>query len=234
MRLYIDSTELRLLLERKRSYIGVKDHGVAYLVDALLLLFSAYTTSIDGANIWELVVKTTFCIVAIGNIVIAAQQIYESTTHNYSKDMLCRDIEALDMQERRSSIIAIKNPVNPRKYLVYYDPQWQFMLFPNYTTRDYANETSICEALSRDLSIPAADIHVQFITSGTEQKYATAHHETRSYDYYFYVGSVNGIDSDDFTVDNRAYKWMTIDELLADPDTCANNRYIVDRVGKDC
>lgn len=138
------------------------------------------------------------------------------------------------MNERRSSIIAIKNPTNPRKYLVYYDPQWEFLLFPNGATRDYENERSLCEALARDLSMPIESIDVQFISSGTEIKYATAHKEERSYEYYFYAGVVRGIDTNDFTVDGRAYRWMTIEELLADPNTNAHNRYIVERIGRDC
>lgn len=234
MKLYVDSTELELLLESKRSYIGAQQSGYTCIVDALLLFFSSYTTSIDGPRTWEIVIKTIFCVIACANIALAAQQIYQSAAHNYTKDMLLRDIEALNMNERRSSIIAIKNPTNPRKYLVYYDPQWEFLLFPNGATRDYENERSLCEALARDLSMPIESIDVQFISSGTEIKYATAHKEERSYEYYFYAGVVHGIDANDFTVDGRAYRWMTIEELLADPNTNAHNRYIVERIGRDC
>lgn len=234
MRLYIDSTELELLLESKQSYIGNQDTDLMTMIDALLLLFSAYTTSISSSRTWGIVAKTLFCAVALANIARTGWQIHQSAAHPYTRAMLLRDIEALNMQERRSSIIAIKNPVNPRRYLVYYDPQWQFLLYPNCPTRDYENESSICNILARDLAIPASDITVQFITTGTEHKYATAHGEERAYEYYFYMATVQNIPTEDFTIDNRNYRWMTTEELLADPATLAHNRYIVERVGKDC
>lgn len=234
MQLYIDSTELELLLERKRSYIGTKDHSLIGTLDAFLLLYSAYTTNVGSSGTWNIVVRTTFCIAALCNIAVAFRQALHSATRDYTKDMLCRDIEALDMKERRSSIIAIRHPSNPRKYLAYYDPEWDYLLFPNCTTREYENETSIRETLSRDLNTPAADIQLQFVGTGAERKFATAHGEERAYEYYFYTGSVPGLAEVDFSIDGRDYRWMTTQELLADPQTRAHNQYIIGRIDKDC
>lgn len=123
MKLYIDREELDLLLEKKRDYIGIRQYGFVGFVDAVLLLFSALTTEYGWKQIPAEVLKTTFVLVALINIGVAARQIYRAISKNYSKELLLKDIEALDMKDRRSSIIAIKNPSNPRKYLVYYDKQ---------------------------------------------------------------------------------------------------------------
>lgn len=234
MQLHIATPDLELLLERKRVYIGNKETGWLGLLDALVLLLSAYTCSVSASATWEIVIKTTFCLLAIMNILIAAWQIHQRAANNYTKDMLLRDIEALDMTERRSSIIAIKNPANPRQYLVYYDPQWGYMLFPNSATKDYENERSIRETLARDLNAPAQDIHVQFVSTASEQKFATAHNEERAYEYYFYTAEIPGLPDQDFQVDARTYQWMTTDDLLADPQTREHNAFIIEHIARDC
>lgn len=232
MKMYIDSGDLELLLERKRSYIGAPKTNAIEFVNAMLLLFSAYTTSIDDSRINQIIIKVSFCIFAIIGIAQIIWREHQTRSNNYTKDMLIQDIEALDMKERRSSIVAIKNPNNPRKYLVYYDPQWQYMLFPSYSTQNYENERRITECLSRDLATPESGIAVRFKNTGTEEKYATAHNEVRAYEYYFYAGSIDGLQDVDFEIDGRKYQWMTIDELMSDPQTKEHNRYIVEQVAK--
>lgn len=230
MKMYIDPNDLELLLERKRAYIGAPTSNAVDVINAVLLLYSAVTTNIDAGRTVQIIFKTTFSVFAAISIAQIVWRAYKTRSDNYTKDMLIRDIEALDMKERRSSIIAIQNPRNPRKYLVYYDPQWGFMLFPNYSTKNYENERSLEERLSKDLGTKASDIAVRFRDSGTEQKYATAHDEVRSYEYYFYSGDVQGINEDDFEIDGRKYQWMTIGELLNDPRTQKHNKYIVDHI----
>lgn len=232
MKLYIDSSELELLLERKRAYIGNKETNVVSIVDAALLIFSVGTTAIDSSRVMEVVIKTVFGVVALANILLVLWQMRENRLNHYDKDMLLKDIEALDMKERRSSIIAITNPTNARKFLVYYDPQWNFLLFPNYTTNDLNNESNIKERLARDLDLSESDVTVSFRNRESEQKFATAHNEVRAYEYCFYKGDVHGIKDKDFEIDGRRYQWKTIQELLNDPETKAHNEFIVEHIGK--
>lgn len=230
MKLYIDQKELDLLLERKREFIGTKQYGFVGIINAVLLLFSALTTEYGWRGIPAETIKTIFCLVAIVNIGVAVWQIYKAGNRNYTKEMLLKDIEELDMKNRRSSIIAIKNPVNPRKFLVYYDKQWGFLLFPNYVTSDYENEESLREKLSADLDVDPKEIEIRYQNTGGEEKYATAHQEMRSYEYSFYCGNVKGIQETDFEIDGRRYSWMTIQEMLDDPETKEYNQYIVEHI----
>lgn len=138
------------------------------------------------------------------------------------------------MKERSSSIIAITNPNNPRKYLVYYDPEWKFTLFPNYRARNNENGEYIRSKLARDFGISVNNISVALAGTGTEEKYATAHNEVRSYSYSFYKGSLSGITDGDFDVDGRRYRWMTVPEMLEEPETKKNNHYIIDCVNEFC
>lgn len=230
MYLYINSNDLDLHLEKKRTYIGVKDFGVVGILDAVFLLYSVFGTEIQGPEELRVCVKTVFIILAIVNLAWVGYCGYRKWRDDYTKEMLLRDIEALDMREHRSSIIAITSSDNPRKYLVYYDPEWRYLVFPNYKTREYENEKNIVEKLSRDLAIDVANIEVTFRESGQERKYATKHNEERTYEYYFYEGRISSIDNQNFEIDGRRYQWMTVQEMLNDKETREHNSFIVNCV----
>lgn len=232
MVLHIDSRDLDLLLEQRRSYIGLRDFDVYEIVNAFLLFFSVSSITIEGHENIESVARLVFLVMAVYTLARSLWRWHKAVTDNFTKDMLVEEIKGLDMKERRSSIIAIRNRDNPRKLLVYYDPEWGYIVFPNYSTVDYANESSIREKLSRDLDIPEHDIAVSFADSSNERKYATAHKEERSYEYYFYSGMIDDLCTEDFEIDGREYRWMTTQELLADPETREHNRYIVEHVDK--
>lgn len=234
MKLNIDSDDLDQLLECKREHIGIQGEAFLEIVNAAFLISSVYYTSVDEQDFFGRVGKIAFGILALVDLIYVGVKAYRKRKSNYTKEMLIKDIEDLDMKERSSSIIAITNPHNPRKYLVYYDPAWKFLLFPNYGTRNNANEKYVREKLSRDFGISVSNISVALAGTGAEEKYATAHDETRAYDYSFYRGTVNGIADNDFDIDGRGYRWMTVQEMLEDPETRKNNSYIIDRVNEYC
>lgn len=234
MKLNIDSDDLDQLLECKRDHIGIQGDAFLDIVNAAFLISSVFYTSVDKQDYLGCAVKISFGILALVDLIYVVVKAYKKRKSNYTKEMLLKDIEDLDMKERSSSIIAITNPHNPRKYLVYYDPAWKFLLFPNYGTRNNENEKYVKEKLSRDFGISISDISVSLTGTGMEEKYATAHDETRAYDYSFYKGTLNGIADSDFDVDGRRYRWMTVQEMLDDPETRKYNNYIIDRVNEYC
>lgn len=234
MKLNIDSDDLDQLLERKRDYIGLQGDIFLEIANAAFLIFSVYYTSVGERDYTGLAIKIVFWILAIVDLTYVVVKAYRKKRSNYTKDMLLKDIEDLDMKERSSSIVAIANPNNPRKYLVYYDPDWNFLLFPNYGTRNNKNEEYVIDKLSRDFGISTNNISISLAGTGEEQKYATAHEEVRDYSYSFYRGTLSGIKDNDFDIDGRGYRWMTVQEMLEDPETQKNNSYIIDRVNEFC
>lgn len=233
MMLNIDSDDLDLLLERKREFIGVHCNWFDIL-NAISLIFSAYYINVDKQDYIGLIIKVSFFFLGLVNLVGVGIAAYKKKKNNYTMEMLKKDIEDLDMKERNSSIIAITNPSNPRKYLVYYDLGWEFLAFPNYGTRNNKNEDYIRDKLSRDFSVPVSNISVTLTGHGNEEKYSTPNGEIRAYKYSFYKGTITGIEEVNFNVDGRKYRWMTAQEMLEEPGTKANNSYVVNRVNEYC
>lgn len=85
--------------------------------------------------------------------------------------------------------------------------------------------------MSQDLDVALQGIEISYRNAGEEKKYATAHDEIRAYEYSFYSGKVRGIQEKNFEVDGRKYSWMTIQEMMDDPETKEHNRYIVEHIG---
>ncbi len=228
MKLYIDDTDLRRLIEEKRDYIGRKSRWIEVL-DAVVLLMSAFTGDYSNLGISPAAIRTVFCLVVLLNIIVITREIM--ALPGYSKEQMIRDIEALDMKDRRSSIVAIQKKDNNRKYLVYDNPAWGFRTFPNFKTQDYENEKNIAEHLAKELNLKESDVSIRHKGTGNEQKFATAHNEVRAYDYSFYSADLNAnLPSDDFEIDGRRYHWMTIQEMLEDKEIREHNEYIVERV----
>ncbi len=198
-------------------------------MDAVVLLISAFTGDYKDLWIPPAAIRAGFCLVALINIIVILKEI--RTLPKYSKEQMIKDIEALDMKDRRSSIVAIQKKDNNRKYLVYDNPAWGFRMFPNFKTQDYENEKSIAEHLARELNVRESDISIRHKGTGNEQKYATAHNEVRAYDYSFYSADLGtDLPSEDFEIDGRHYHWMTIQEMLSDSAIREHNEYIVERV----
>ena len=142
---------------------------------------------------------------------------------------LIKDIEALNMTQRNSSIIAIQNTKHPTKYLLYTDKGWGLKLFPNFATvSDDIN--NIKRKLSEELEINPDTIHAEHKTSANEIKFSTEHNEERSYHYTLYKAQIDNFnhDNDDtFTVAGKDYFWMTVPEMLEDPTLKNHNEVVI-------
>lgn len=228
MKLSIDPKELDLLLEKKRDYIGRKT-SIVGLVEAILLVISAYTESYDNFLIPSLAIKFGILVLAVIQVIFFVSELRKP---KYSKEDLLRDIENLDMARRSSSIIAIHNSKHHLQYLLYKDAGWGFPLFPNYATVS-ENETNIIRKLSDQLDINPDQIRLEFKTEGHEIKYSTESKEEREYYYRFYEANIDSFkneDEEEFQSEGRTFIWMTIDEMLQDPVINKNNHYVVGMV----
>lgn len=133
------------------------------------------------------------------------------------------------MQTRKSSIIAIQNNKDSNRLLVYFDPDWGFWMFPSCKMID---EDDIRTYLAFELQTDPDTIAFSFFAVGHETKYAVPHKEERSYKYFVHIGHAYRLPETDFEIDGRKYRWMTPDEMHADPATEKNNSYVIETVSQ--
>lgn len=226
MKLSIDTKNLELLLEKKRDYIGRKV-SIIGIIEAVVLLISAITEPYSNPFIPAIVIKCAVLIVAVLQIAIFIKELMKP---KYEKDDLLSDIKALDIPHRTSSIIAIKNPEHPRKYLLYYDVGWKLWLFPNYSAGSEEDKPKLVRKLSEELNVNIENINLHLCATGNEEKYSTEHNEKREYYYDVYNASIDNFvhyKDDNFSLEGTQYKWMTIDEMLSIPELNENNHYVI-------
>jgi len=226
MKLTIDKRELELLIEKKKDYIGSSRNWLGAL-EAFLLLISAYTASYPALIIPSIVIKFVFSLIAALQLIMLIHEYYKKP--KYTKDDLIKDIERLNMTERKSSIIAIQNTEHPTKYLLYSDLGWGLKLFPNFAT--VSDDTdNIKRKLSEELEINAGCIHVEHKTTAHEIKYSTEHDEERSYNYTLYKARIDGFEHDEedsFSIAGKNYVWMSIPEMLEDKTLKKHNEFVI-------
>ena len=111
----------------------------------------------------------------------------------------------MDRTERRSSIIAVKDA---NRYLLYRDLGWGCDFFPNHATASSTDEDvrQLTTYFADEFEIPAKDFTLSHICVKDSEKPSTEHDgEVRYYEYTeFHVGA-------------KDCRWMTLDEMLADP-----------------
>lgn len=226
MKMTIDKTELELLIEKKKDYIGTKNNWLG-AIEAVLLIFSAITATYPAIGVPPIVFKFAISLIAAVHLCLFVIDLKKKP--KYTKEDLIKDIEDLNMTERNSSIIAIQNAKHPTKYLLYSDTGWGLKLFPNFATvKDDMN--NIKRKLSEELEISADSIQVEHKTAQHEIKYSTEHNEERSYNYTLYKAEINGLgheDEDSFYVAGKNYYWMTVPEMLEDPALKKNNEFVI-------
>lgn len=231
MKMNIEERDLELLIEKKKDYIGVKEWGTFGVIDSLLLILSTYTAQYDGLAIPSKIIKLFFYLFATFQLCYAVIQVYKKIFRNYTEKDLLDNIKELHMVERSSSIIAIKNNINPEKLLVYDDKDWGVQFFPNYTTVTGNNLENLRRRLSEDLGVSEKDIILEHNTAKDEEKFSSEHKEERLYHYEFYRAKINTKDfKNDFSRSGRMYHWKSISELLNNEKVKKYNRFVVEQV----
>ena len=170
MRIWIDTTELKLLLERKRQYIGSSYIGNAgYILSGLIAICSSY--DVESRIIISIIWLLGFILVIAG-----VKGVYRVAVHKYTHETLYNDIEALDKVTHPFSIIAIKDTYQqfPNHFLLYRDHKWNCNFFLNYRTQatEEQNLAFITTRLSQELHVPTEDISVKKVGQVIQEKYA--------------------------------------------------------------
>lgn len=175
-------------------------------------------------------------VVAFAFMIECVYHIINIYKNPYDADKLLKDVEAMDRTERRSPIIAVRNATNnfKNRYLVYYDDGWKCDFFPNHRTAETqdADEKHIVEYLSDSFEIPADDFSITHVGADSKAKASAEHdNELRYYDYQFYKADVNRVPKawkgDSFSVGSKRCRWMTLDEMLRDPNIEKKNHDVI-------
>ena len=236
MKLFLDETDLKLLLEEKRELIGNRI-PVDSLFAAIAFIFSAVSDSQnDFFGIPGLSIKTGLIIIGLWYLLKIVRDFALSIFKRYNHMKLFKDIKNLNRIHHEHSLICIRDTFSSpsTRFLLYDDERWDCKLFLNTKTIDYNNDTAIIDQISSWLNLDKNDIHCRYITSRVQEKYSVSHHENRIYNHRLYEVQIfsfpEEIRSEDFTIHDRHYYWMSIDEMEKDENILKKNLEVVDFV----
>ncbi|MEO3445618.1 hypothetical protein ABG805_07270 [Bifidobacterium adolescentis] len=76
--------------------------------------------------------------------------------------------------------------------------------------------------MTSEFKIPSDAFDVKFVGTSTNTKWSTEHQEERTYDYRLYLASVTHLPESwrtdgEFQVGSKRCRWMTVDDMIADP-----------------
>ncbi len=235
MRIWIDTKELLLLLERKKHEIGNSCIGnMAYILSGLTAIYSSYDTD-KWIPIWMI------DILGILLIVTGGKGMYKVVTKkNYTHKKLYEDIAALDKTTHPFSIVIIKDTYRPysNQFLLYRDTKWQCNFFLNYRTQssEAENEQFIKQRLSNELKIPLAGITLVKLGKILQEKYAVKEAHSKVYDHTYYEARIApaafpaALKEKTCTIDGKTYCWMTMEAMRQDKEIREKNLEVVNQV----
>ena len=227
MVLRIDEAELRARLFEHKEQIGFGPiaNGVVIIIEGLFYIPAALTSGLD--QIFQgllLALSIIFIFYGVWSLITACRNKYDAIT-------LYEDIANMDRTERRSSIIAVKDA---NRYLLYRDLGWGCDFFPNHATASSTDEDvrQLTTYFADEFGIPAKDFTLSHICVKDSEKPSTEHDgEVRYYEYTLYRASVTVMPdawrSTEFHVGAKDCRWMTLDEMLADPGINKINHDVV-------
>lgn len=222
MKMLIDSTELKLLLEQKRDSIGRSVQGIDVLFAGVTFGLSILCADFQSIGfVSGDSIRTACVILAIVFSGRGIMMIINSARDRYGHTELYNDIEKLNNIQHRFSIVAVKDTFNqyPNRFLLYYDERWKCKFFFSYKTVDN-DADNIITKLSNELKVDRDNIKVEFKTEQIQEKYSVSHKENRVYDHRVYSVEIskfrNDITADEFEIDGKKYYWMTLQDMEKD------------------
>lgn len=226
MKLLIDSKDLEALLEKRKNLFR-NEEMIGGLVSSAGLFISAVTGTFPDMIFPPGIFKLILEIISAAAVAYYISKLFI----RYTRNDLMREIEGLNMIERASSIVAVKNTKSPGKFLLYNDKGWGVKFFLNYANYKNNTEDDIKRRLSEQIGVSASDISLEFKGHGNEEKASTEHNnEMRRYSYDVYYASIkdfNHENEESFELGGKSYYWMTTDEMLEDENIKKHNDYLV-------
>lgn len=224
MKILLERTELALLLEQKKEYIGTTKDGIwdSLFASGTFLFSLLYTECQDIYFISGEAIKFFYLCITI--IFLGRGIIKMMKGNEYSVDKLYSEISNLNRVEHPFSIIGIRDTYNEyaNRYLLYYDNRWKSFLFPNGRTAEdiEKNESQMLEMISNTLKIPAESLIIEKAGEQIHQKYSVSDEEMKWYHHTFYRMKVlnfpKNLREKEFVIDGTVFRWMSISEMEAD------------------
>lgn len=138
------------------------------------------------------------------------------------------------MTEHKFSLIAIKDTFNehPNRFLTCYNEKWACWMLPYFRTHDNESENVafIRDCIANQLKVNAAEIDVKYITFDCRGKTNPETGVCKHYAHSLYSLTMQlptAAQANRFEIEGTKYRWMSIAEMLADPDIQEKNLDVV-------
>lgn len=224
MNLNISNDSLRQLLEEKRDFIG------GDLIAYISLFITVFTSAINYyENIWALLF---FSVLTLWSGLLC----WKHAKHRYNHQKLYVDIQKLDLELHRFSLIAIRDSFNkyPNKFLLRYDEKWDCYLLPYFRTLETTD--NIIQGLEGMLKVSIDASSLTFKSRDTYLKYSPADERNKQYCHsFFYLSHLQFQKihkQKEFTIEDNKFKWFTLDEMRNDKNIMSKNEDVVDILSK--
>lgn len=242
MLMLIDKTKLKLLLCENKEKIGHANlDGIDTIFSAASFFLSSVLATYTGIGIITgKAIKISCIILSVAFFLWGCYLLTRSIRTRYGSDALMYDIENLDQTEHAFSLVAIKDGFSgyPNRFLLRYDTRWQCWLFPYYASQDESGEDviRITESLSNQFRVP--EINIQLMKRGfrIQTKFSVSDNIEKTYAHTLYQADMpfpQAEQSDSFQIYGTQFRWMSIDEMLADSDIAKKNSDVIYFV-RDC
>lgn len=241
--LAINKQKLEGLLNRHKDDIGGDLYKqVADVIAALGVIIAAITIGESSTSILR-IIKWIVCILSISYGIWSMVRLIRTNVTKFDYKRLEREIMELDETKHHHSLIAIKDTFNdhPNRFLLYFDKRWECRLLLNYKTIDdeSENEKNIINRLSQELKIAPEKINLIKKRQEIYSKKSASHqNQLRIYDHILYVANLSlfpeMIREKNFDIQEKAFTWMTLQEMKQDKDIQEKNSDVLDMLEKEC
>lgn len=244
MKILLESNELYNYLEKNNGSIGTRLSGG--LANAFAGLACAVPNAfVDFKDLFDIpgsgrIVKIALVILGLAFAAYGVFGIYTAWTNKFDFAKMYDDIRNMNKIEHPFSIIAIKDSFNehPNRFLLHYDPRWDCRLFFSFSTAEGEGENieRIKERLSNALKIDSGGMSVALVAEEIYTKFSESDKVNKLYHHKFYsvkLGAFSDtLKQDSFTIDGVDYSWMTINDMVQDPDILKKNMDVIGIVNR--
>ncbi len=239
--LYIDEKDLQLLLEKNRNKIGIsKFECFETIFSGVLFIVSNLLADYKNAYVPQNIIKTICFLFGFLFVMWGGYLLMQNVKSKYNHEILYQEIKSLDKIAHKFSIVAIMDSFRqyPKCFLLYYDKRWDCKFFFNFPTKDDKEEDakSIINNLSRELQISPSKINVECRGFEYQAKFSVSDQVDKTYAHTFYFAKIDKFSKDqmrkEFTIDEKHFYWMTLDEMKADQKIQEKNMDVVSFVEK--
>lgn len=232
--LKIPKDSLKLLLEKKKHFIGVNLFTIiSTFLGSIGVLVTYITADIKDFG----PISSQYVEIALVALIIMcfSSSILILIKNKYSHKQLYREIESLSLGPDEYRMIGLIQDTflkYSNKYLVYYDTIWDCYLFPHYpinrNNENYANEVKLKEIISNELKVPIGSISVKYVSNQPiHSKYSQRISQNKNYHFIYYKILIDcfpkKLTNNNFSINGKRFCWKSLSELMNHKKTWLRN-----------